>query len=66
PRAPKGVKLIAFDGMPTRQAFDRLNALIGRKRLHIEVERTYSLRQAATAHRDLATHHVGRAAFRLH
>jgi NADPH:quinone reductase len=66
PRAPKGVKLIAFDGMPTRRAFDRLNAVIGRKRLHVELERTYSLRQAATAHRDLGKHHVGRAAFKLH
>ena len=66
PRAPKGVKLIAFDGTPTRRAFDRLNAVIGRKRLHVELERTYSLRQAATAHRELGKHHVGRAAFRLH
>jgi NADPH:quinone reductase-like Zn-dependent oxidoreductase len=66
PRALKGVKLIAFDGMSTRRAFDRLNAVIGRKRLHVELERTYSLSQAATAHRDLGKHHVGRAAFRLH
>jgi len=66
PRAPKGVRLIAFDGIPTRRAFDRLNAVIGRKRLHVELERTYSLRQAETAHRDLAKHHVGRAAFRIH
>ena len=65
PRAPEGVKLIAFDGMPTRRAFDRLNALIGHKRLHVEVERTYSLRQAATAHRDLGKHHIGKVAFRL-
>ncbi len=32
----------------------------------IELERTYSLRQAATAHRELGKHHVGKAAFRLH
>jgi NADPH:quinone reductase len=66
PRAPKGVKLIAFDGTPTRRAFDRLNAVIGRKRLHVELERTYSLRQAASAHRELGKHHVGKAAFKLH
>lgn len=66
PRAPKGVKLIAFDGTPPRRAFDRINALIGRKRLDVELERTYSLGQAATAHRELGKHHVGRAAFRLH
>jgi NADPH:quinone reductase-like Zn-dependent oxidoreductase len=52
--------------MPTRRAFDRLNAVIGRKRLHVELERTYSLRQAAMAHRELGKHHVGKAAFRLH
>ena len=66
PRAPKGVQLIAFDGIPTRRAFDRLNAVIGRKRLHVELERTYSLKQAAAAHRDLGRHHVGKVAFRLH
>lgn len=66
PRAPKGVKLIAFDGLPTRRAFDRFNAVIGRKRLHVELERTYSLRQPATAHRDLGKHQIGKAALRLH
>ena len=58
--------MIAFDGMPTRRAFDRLNAVIGRKRLHVELERTYRLRQAAMAHRELGKHHVGKAAFKLH
>jgi NADPH:quinone reductase-like Zn-dependent oxidoreductase len=66
PRAPKGVKLLAYDGTPTRQAFDRLNRLIGRERFHVALERTYSLAQAAAAHRELGKHHVGKAAFRLH
>ena len=52
--------------MPTRRAFDRLNALIGRKRFHVELGRMYSLRQAAAAHRELGKHHVGKLAFRVH
>ena len=66
PRAPKGVKLLAYDGTPTRQAFERLNRLIGRARFRVALERTYSLQEAADAHRDLGKHHVGKAAFRLH
>jgi len=66
PRVRKGVKLIAFDGVPTRRAFDSLNRLIGRKRLRVQLERTYSLGQAAAAHRELGKHHVGKVAFRMH
>ena len=66
PRAPKGVKLLAYDGTPTRQAFERLNRLIGRERFRVALDRTYSLQQAAAAHRELGKHHVGKAAFRLH
>jgi len=66
PRAPKGVKLQAYDGTPTRQAFERLNRLIGRARFRVALDRTYSLQQAAAAHRELGKHHVGKAAFRLH
>ncbi len=66
PRAPKGVKLLAYDGTPTRQAFERLNRLIGRGRFRVALERTYSLQEAADAHRELGKHHVGKTAFRLH
>lgn len=66
PRAPKGVKVLAYDGTPTRQAFERLNRLIGRTRFRVALERTYSLQEAADAHRQLGKHHVGKAAFRLH
>lgn len=66
PRAPRGVKLLAYDGTPTRRAFERLNRLIGRGRFHVALDRSYSLRQAATAHRELGKHHVGKSVFRLH
>jgi NADPH:quinone reductase-like Zn-dependent oxidoreductase len=66
PRAPKGVKLLAYDGTPTRQAFERLNRLIGRARFHVALDKTYTLQQAAAAHRELGKHHVGKVAFRLH
>jgi len=66
PRAPRGVRLLAYDGTPTRQAFERLNSLIGRARFRVALERTYTLEDAAAAHRELGKHHVGKAAFRLH
>ena len=58
--------MLAYDGTPTRQAFERLNRLIGRARFRVALERTYSLQEAADAHRELGKHHVGKAAFRLH
>jgi len=66
PRAPKGVKVLAYDGTPTRQAFERLNRLIGRARFRVALDRTYTLQEAAAAHRELGSHHVGKVAFRLH
>jgi NADPH:quinone reductase-like Zn-dependent oxidoreductase len=66
PRAPKGVKVLAYDGTPTRRAFERLNSLIGRARFRVALDRTYTLQEAADAHRELGKHHLGKVAFRLH
>ncbi len=65
PKAPEGVTLLAYNGDPDRQAFDRLNALIGTDPFHVELGRTYPLEEAARAHRELSEHYLGKLALRL-
>jgi len=65
PRAPKGVRVRGYDGLPAREAFERLNRLIGRKRFHVELGRVYRLGQAASAHRQVGKHHLGKLAFEI-
>lgn len=66
PKAEPGVEIIAYDGMPGREAFDRLNRLIGAGPFHVELARTYRLDEAAMAHRELGKHHLGKLALRIH
>jgi NADPH:quinone reductase len=66
PRAPKGVELIAYDGTPSAEAFDRLNRLIGDAPFHVELGKVYELDEAAQAHRDVEKHHLGKLALRIH
>lgn len=66
PNARPGVSIIAYDGMPSREAFERLNALIGNGPFHVELGRIYKLDEAARAHRELAKHHLGKLALRIH
>jgi NADPH:quinone reductase-like Zn-dependent oxidoreductase len=66
PSAPEGVELLAYDGMPSPDAFDRLNRLIAAGPFHVELGRVYPLEQAAQAHREIATHHLGKLALRIH
>lgn len=65
PRAPDGVKAVAYDGVLDRDAFSRLNALIGSKPFHVRLWRTYNLDEAERAHREVSEHHLGKLAFRL-
>jgi NADPH2:quinone reductase len=65
PRAPKGVKVLAYDGEPGREALERLNRLIGAGPFHVEL-RVYGLEDAARAHREVGQHHLGKLALRLH
>ena len=65
PRAPRGVRVRAYDGKPSREAFDRLNHLIGRKPFHVELGRVYRLEEAASAHREIEKHHLGKLAFEM-
>ena len=66
PKGEPGVEIIAYDGMPGREAFERLNRLIGAGPFHVELARTYRLDEAAKAHRELGKHHLGKLALRIH
>jgi NADPH:quinone reductase len=66
PKAPQGVTAMAYDGTPDRDAFERLNRLIGRGHFHVELGHIYRLEEASRAHREIAGHHLGKLAFRVH
>jgi len=66
PRAPKGVKRLAYDGEPSADAFERLNKLIAQGPFHVELGRVYPLEDAARAHREIEQHHLGKVALRIH
>jgi len=65
PEAPEGIAAQAYDGVPGRDAFERLNALIAQAPFHIEVK-YYALEEAAQAHKDIERHHLGKLALRMH
>jgi NADPH2:quinone reductase len=64
PSAPKAT-VLAYDGKPSPEAFDRLNRVIGSEPFHIELGRVYRLEDAASAHREIDKHHLGKLAFKL-
>ena len=66
PRVPDGIESHAYDGTPGLDAFNRLNRLIGSTRFHVELGRVYRLEEAEMAHREIAKHHLGKLAFRVH
>lgn len=66
PHPPRGVKGIAYDGLPSAEKFDRLNHWIGDAPFHIELGHVYRLEEIRQAHRDVEKHHVGKLAVRLH
>jgi NADPH:quinone reductase-like Zn-dependent oxidoreductase len=66
PRAPDGVTLLAYDGVPSPDAFERLNELIAAGPFHVEIGRVYRLEDAAQAHREIGRHHLGKLALRFH
>jgi NADPH:quinone reductase-like Zn-dependent oxidoreductase len=65
PKGLRGIKIVAFDGVPSRNAYDRLNALISKGLFRIEIGRAYRLEDAARAHRDIQKHHLGKLAFQI-
>jgi NADPH:quinone reductase len=66
PSAPEGVAVLAYDGEPSRDAFERLNRLIAAGPFHVELGRVYRLEDAARAHREIQKHHLGKLALRMH
>jgi NADPH:quinone reductase-like Zn-dependent oxidoreductase len=66
PSAPRGVALLAYDGVPSPDAFERLNRLVGAGPFHVELGRVYALDEAAKAHREIGRHHLGKLALRIH
>ncbi len=65
PPAASGIKVYAYDGFPSRGAYDRLNALIVGRPFHVEISRTYRLDEIAQAHRDVEKHHIGKLALKI-
>ena len=66
PSAPEGVTLLAYDGEPSPDAFERLNRLVAAGPFHVELGRVYPLEDAARAHREIGKHHLGKLALRIH
>lgn len=66
PKGPKGAQVLAYDGEPGRDVLERLNRLIAAGPFHVEVGGVYRLEEAATAHRELGKHHLGKLALRIH
>ena len=66
PKAPQGVELRAYDGVPSAEALDRLNQLIGDAPFHVELGRVFSLDEVARAHQVIGEHHLGKLALRIH
>lgn len=66
PNARPGISIHAYDGVPSAEALERLNRLIGAGPFHVELARVYGLDEAAKAHREVAKHHLGKLALRIH
>ncbi|HEY9868731.1 MAG TPA: NADP-dependent oxidoreductase [Candidatus Obscuribacterales bacterium] len=66
PKAPTGVKVEAYDGMPDREAIKKLNRLIEAGPFEVHIAHTFSLDQARDAHRALKKHFLGKLALRPH
>ena len=64
PKVRPGVKVTAYDGEPDRQIIEKLNRLIEAGPFEVHIARTFSLDQAADAHRALDEHYLGKLAIR--
>ncbi|MFA9476960.1 zinc-binding dehydrogenase [Phycisphaerales bacterium AB-hyl4] len=64
PKIPAGVSAQSYDGMPDPEAIGKLNRLIEAGPFEVHVARTFSLEQAADAHRMLDEHFLGKLTLR--
>ena len=65
PKPPVGIDAKSYDGMPNREAIEKLNRLIESSRpgigpFEVHVARSFPLDQAAEAHRALEEHYFGK------
>jgi NADPH:quinone reductase-like Zn-dependent oxidoreductase len=58
PRKRKGVKLIAYDGVPGRREFQRLNRAVEGSKLKVPIAKEYPLARATAAYEHAARGHV--------
>lgn len=65
PKGSAGVKVHAYDGLPSPDAFDRLNGLIRKGPFRVHISRTYPLVEVSQAHIDVLKHHIGKLALRI-
>ncbi|MCI0571139.1 MAG: NADP-dependent oxidoreductase [Myxococcaceae bacterium] len=66
PKPRAGLKATAYDGLPSPEAYARLNRLIESGPFHVEVQQVYRLEDAARAHQAVSQHHLGKVALRIH
>lgn len=66
PIGPEATAILPYDGVPSPEAFQRLNRLIGDVPLHVELGRVYPLEDAVAAHRAVERHHLGKLALDIH
>jgi NADPH:quinone reductase-like Zn-dependent oxidoreductase len=66
PKAPPATTAVAYDGVPGRDAFERLGQLVGAGPFRVEIGRTFALDEAARAHREIGQHHLGKLALQIH
>ena len=64
PKAPSGVSVQSYDGMPDREAIERLNRLIESGPFIVHIDRTFTLDKIAEAVRALDKHHLGKLVLR--
>jgi NADPH:quinone reductase-like Zn-dependent oxidoreductase len=65
PKGIPGVRVSAFDGVSSRENFERLNRLIARGPFGVEVSRAYRLEELPQAHQDVPSHHIGKPVLKL-
>jgi NADPH:quinone reductase-like Zn-dependent oxidoreductase len=65
PKVREDIKVKQYDGMPDREAIDKLNRLIKSGPFEVHVARTYPLEKAAEAHKALETHYLGKLALKV-
>lgn len=64
PKARPGLSIQSYDGIPDQKAFKKLNKLIESGPFEVHIARTFTLDQAADAHRALDSHYLGKLALR--